>query len=82
MKHSMQAKARAMSSRPKVDTKMVTKEEAIKEPHNLGELGRITIRVFKRRGSKAIVTITERRATCPRIVGPRRNNREQCKNFQ
>ena len=41
---------------------MVTKEEAIKELHNQGELRRTTTRVLKRRDLKVSATIAGRRA--------------------
>ena len=48
---------------------MVTKNEATKELHNLGEQQEF----LKGRDLKVFATIMGRRATCPGIVGSRKN---------
>ena len=63
-KHYTHVKAETTRSRlPNVDTKMVTKEEVIKELHNLRKLRRMTTRVVKIRDLKVSATIAGRRAT-------------------
>nr|KAJ0220855.1 hypothetical protein LSAT_V11C200095090 [Lactuca sativa] len=49
--------------------KMLTKGRVSKEPHNHGDLKRLTIRVLGGRGLKATATTMESGATCTRIVG-------------
>ena len=69
-KHSTQVKVGVTINRlPNMDTKMVTKKEAIKELRNRGELKRTITRTFKGRDLKAFVTIARRRATCLGIIG-------------
>ena len=52
------------------------KRKVTNELHNLGELRRMTTRIRNRRDLKVFATIVERRATCPRIIGPRKKSVE------
>ena len=51
---------------------MVTKEEVTKELYNQGELRRTITITLKGKDLRAFATIAGRRATCPKIVGPRK----------
>ena len=58
-----------ISCLPNEDTKMVTKEETIKELHNLRELSKTTTRVLKGRDLMVFATIAGKRAIGPHVEG-------------